>query len=122
MQRYYVRRQDGQIIFNDSYVGPIDFPEVKDEVITDLHGLFAGCNIKDGCYLHDFDTSQVTNMESMFERTILPKGFTLGANFNTGNVKTMKRMFSNTRMKEDFVLGHQFDTSKVANMELMFCN
>lgn len=102
--------------FNSDYVGPIDLPKG----VKNLSGLFTKCNIKEGCYLREFDTSEVENMEGMFNECSIPEKFILGNNFNTSNVKNMRYMFCDAELPKDFVLGDKFNTSNVENMSHMF--
>ena len=109
---------NGRYRFNDEYVGPITMPA---EHLTTCDFMFAGCEIKIGCYLADFDTSEVTSMQHMFDGAKLPSGFGFGELFDTHNVKDMGFMFHNSRFARDFTLGPNFDTSNVESMYSMFC-
>ncbi len=72
------------------------------------------------------DTSNVTNMASMFEECGQYSAlFTLdlGNNFDTSNVTDMSHMFDHCGLNSTgftFNLGNKFNTSKVTNMEYMF--
>ena len=72
------------------------------------------------------DTSNVTNMASMFEecgRYSALFTLDLGNNFDTSNVTDMSHMFDQCGMNNpsfSFNLGNKFNTSKVTNMEYMF--
>ena len=118
---YETVREDGEIThihFNSSYVGPISLPKG----CTNVNSLFQRCNIKEGCYLDDFDTSKVTNMSYMFAGCRIPKGFTLGDKFDTSNVTDMHEMFVGCDIPNDFTLGNKFDTSNVRYMGDMFAH
>jgi len=73
-----------------------------------------------------FDTSKVTDMQSMFSDTGNKSTvFTLdlGDKFNTSNVTTMSWMFARTGWSSSVLtlkLGDKFDTSKVTDMSNMF--
>ena len=72
-----------------------------------------------------FDTSNVTNMEEMFEGVGCIAAMTslnLGNKFNTSKVTDMSSMFAATGMTAmtRIDLGDKFDTSNVTNMEGMF--
>lgn len=67
-----------------------------------------------------FDTSNVTNMENMFQECVLPRAFSLGEHFDTSNVTDMCCMFESCGLPEGFSLGECFDTSRVTDMYGMF--
>jgi surface protein len=52
---------------NVEYIISIDLSHVDSSLITDLGNLFYGCNSLQYIDFFNFDTSKVTNMESMFE-------------------------------------------------------
>ena len=120
MTKCWTRILDGMYLFNDDYVGPIDLP---DNVIN-CDDMFAHCNIKEGCYLRDFDTSNVVSMVRMFYGATIPKGFSLGDNFNTENVERMQMMFAEASVTNDFTLGDKFKIKSRCNIRDMFkdCN
>ena len=68
--------------------------------------------------LSNFDTSKVTNMETMFYGLSSLTTLDL-SNFNTSQVTSMVDMFSGMRKLITLDLSN-FDTSKVTNMETMF--
>ena len=90
--------------------------------------MFAYLDNLDELVLENINTSQVTNMSSMFEETgYSSEVFTLdlGDKFDTSKVTDMSGMFSETgRSSEVFTLdlGEKFDTSNVTSMENMFSN
>lgn len=106
------------LCFKDNYVGPIDLPKG----IIDCSYMFQDARLEEGCYLRDFDTSDVIDMHSMFENCLIEDGFTLGENFNTSNVKDMSSMFAGCDAYDNksFTLGNKFNTSNVKNMNDMF--
>lgn len=70
--------------------------------------------------LQGFDTSNVTDMTSMFDMsksTII----NLGDKFDTSNVTNMYAMFSNSSV-QTINFGDKFDTSNVTDMRCMFIN
>ena len=73
-----------------------------------------------GCWLEDFDTSDVEDMAEMFSHCKIPEGFSLGDRFDTSNVKDMSRMFAYCKIPKGFSLGDKFDTSNVKDMRDMF--
>ena len=71
-----------------------------------------------------FDTSQVTNMNSMFNGTgyRTMRSLDLGDKFDTSNVTNMSSMFERTgySVMTSLYLGDKFDTRKVTDMTRMF--
>ncbi len=77
-------------------------------------------NIKTIIFSDNIDTSNVTNMTSMFKYCIGLINLKLG-NFNTSNVISMRDMFSCCSLLVELDLS-SFDTSKVTDMSDMFDN
>jgi hypothetical protein len=103
--------------FKDSYIGPISLPNG----ILNCNGMFKNCHIKEGCFLKNFDTRQVTYMHSMFEDCKIPKDFTFdNVNFNTHYVIDMRYMFNHCIFSDNFSLGKKFYTVNCKNMNGMF--
>ena len=88
--------------------------------IIDTSYMFNECEFPEGFHFVDFDTSNVINMEAMFEGCTLPHGFALGDKFYTCAVTRMSSMFAFCNIPVGFTLGANFDTSKVTAMEDMF--
>ena len=83
--------------------------------VTNMSSMFAGTEVT-SLDLSNLDTSNVTNMFGMFNNA---KVTSLDvSNFDTSNVTNMGMMFINTRL-ENLDLS-SFDTRKVTNMSLMF--
>ena len=97
------------------------FKDFDTSNVANMERMFENCIFHKGFSLGDkFDTSSVTDMENMFSGCALPEGFTLGDKFDTSNVTNMESMFDHCQIPEGFTLGDKFDTSNVANMERMF--
>ena len=111
-------KEDEFLEFNDSYEGPISLPKG----ITSTRSMFACCKNLERCWFEDFDTSNVTNMGSMFYHCLIPNGFSLGDKFDTSNVTNMSAMFQGCEMRGEFSLGDKFDTSQVMDMSDMFAD
>ena len=77
-------------------------------------------NIKTITMLKDLDTSNVTNMSSMFNNCRSLTSLDLSS-FNTSNVATTEYMFYNCRSLTSLDLS-SFDTSKVTSMYWMFAS
>ena len=69
--------------------------------------------------LSNFDTTNVTNMESMFEGCESLKKINFHDTFNTSKVTTMEYMFRNCKNLQEIDLSN-FDTKNVENMSYMF--
>ncbi len=69
-----------------------------------------------------FDTSRVTNMDSMFRNTQSLTSLALPESFNTANVTSMWAMFNNMYSLTSLTFPSNFDTSKVVLMYSMFEN
>ena len=70
--------------------------------------------------LSNADTSNVTNMQSMFDNCINLKQVDISS-FDTSNVTNMSFMFRGCSSLESLDVS-SFDTSNVTNMSFMFCN
>ena len=83
-------------------------------------------NIKSIVFNNNFDTSNATNMDSMFRRCINLIELDLSS-FDTKNVTNMVGMFQsdyvgNPMKLQKIILGENFNTSNVTNMRAMFGN
>lgn len=90
--------------------------------VTNMSSMFGDMKKLRYMNLDKFDTSQVTNMDSMFGG--IENMFTLDiSSFNTSNVTSMYGMFQNMYSLSSLDVSH-FDTSKVTGMglNLMFTN
>ena len=86
---------------------------------------FYGCSSLTSLDLgNKFDTSNVTNMEYMFNFCGNLKELNLGSMFDTRNVTSMIGMFLGCSRLTSLDLGDKFDTSNVKDMSRMFyvCN
>lgn len=86
--------------------------------VTDMSGMFYGCESLTDIDLYAFNTANVTDMSSMFEGCKSLTSIDVSA-FNTANVTAMSRMFmSCISLKDIDVSG--FNTANVTNMNSMF--
>ena len=87
----------------------------------DCNALFAFMAINDNIYnLSNLDTSNTTNMSSMFLKCVCANQLNLDfSNFNTSNVTSMGSMFGMMTTQINLDLS-SFDTSKVTEMTYMF--
>ena len=88
--------------------------------VTNMHGMFDGCDYFTSLDLSNFNTSNVTNMDGMFSRCRSLISLDL-SNFNTSNVTTMNALFSECNSLTNINLS-SFNTSSVTNMGYMFLN
>ncbi len=88
--------------------------------VTDMYSMFNGCAALTSLDLSNFDTSQVTNMNSMFKGCRGLTSLDL-SNFDTSNVIGMPDMFNGCRGLTSLDLSN-FDTSQVRTMLSMFYN
>ena len=86
--------------------------------VTDMSSMFKGTYILTSLDLSNLDTSNVTDMSSMFEGTNLLTSLDL-SNLDTSNVTDMSSMFKDTYALTSLDVS-SFNTSNVTNMEMMF--
>ena len=85
---------------------------------NDLYNMIYYCPSLTSINLSDFDTSNCTNMESMFSGCIALTSLDL-SNFDTSKVTNMKKMFHDCNNLQTLDLSN-FDTSKVTKLSDMF--
>ena len=97
----------------------IDFRNCFDTSnVTDMHSMFAGCSSLTSLDLSGFDTSNVTYMSYMFQMCDNLSNVDLSS-FSTSNVTNMRSTFEScgSLIRLDLT---SFDTSKVTDMNSMF--
>ena len=87
--------------------------------VTDMNGLFAGCNLLASLNISSFNTSKVTDMNSMFFDCMALESIPFGASFSTANVTDMRYMFAYCQALKSLDLS-AFNTTKVTDMRNMF--
>ena len=88
--------------------------------VTDMTSMFSGCHIMGGCPdLSTFNTANVTSMASMFDNFWGNNDMLDLSSFNTANVTDMAYMFSNSYLVGNLDLSN-FNTANVTNMNCMF--
>lgn len=115
---------DFQFLFRSQFVSSkinsIDFGDADTSNINSMAYMFSNCkSLKKLSLGKNFNTSNVTDMRSMFDGIKL-KRIELGDKFNTSNVEDMSRMFSDCSELESLSLGKNFNTKSVQSMEWMF--
>ena len=107
------------ISFNDkSELLTVEYLNVTSKV-TNMNGMFYGCNNLTSLDVSGFDTSKVTNMSNMFANCSNLTSITFGSNFNTSEVTTMSNMFANCKNLTSLDVSN-FDTKNVTDMSYMF--
>lgn len=86
--------------------------------VTDMSSMFDGCRGLTTLDLSSFNTSQVTNMSSMFNDCVGLTSLNVSS-FDTSQVTDMSRMFENCMGLTSLDLSN-FDTSRVTNMISLF--
>ncbi len=119
-------------VYNGLIMAPADCSRLFDEVyslkeitfnnfntsnVTNMSSMFTD-SVLETLDLSSFDTSKVTNMSSMFARCVSLTNLNLGG-FDTSNVTDMSSMFAMCNSLTSLNLGG-FDTSNVTNMNNMF--
>ena len=117
----------GGIIANESmivyFVGfnkmtSIDLSALDTSEATDMSSMFSGCMSLTSLDISNFDTSKVTNMSSMFSRCMSLTSLDI-SNFDTSKVTNMSSMFDLCSSLTNLDVSN-FDTSEVTNMGVMF--
>ena len=117
----------GGIIANESMIGyfaafdkmtSIDLSAIDTSEVTDMSTMFDECFSLTSLDVSNFDTSQVTNMGGMFTGCRKLKSLDV-SNFDTSNVTNMSNMFSYCFSLTSLDVS-KFDTSQVTNMSYMF--
>ena len=109
--------------YSDSRIDNIldlDLSNFDTSNVTDMNSMFAGLPNLTTLNLSSFDTSNVTNMKAMFAGLFRLTTLDL-SNFDTSKVTDMSDMFSYMRNLTNLNLSN-FDTSKVEHMNDMFIN
>ena len=88
--------------------------------VTDMSSMFGWCESLKSLDLRTFDTSKVTTMLNMFRDNLALTSLDVSS-FDTSNVTTMQWMFGNTNYLKSVNLS-SFNTEKVTNTSNMFNN
>ncbi len=85
-----------------------------------LSEMFLGFGDMEVLELNNFNTANVTDMQSMFENCSGLTTLTFGDNFNTANVTNMGNMFRYCSGLTNLTFGDNFKTANVTDMQYMF--
>ena len=107
-------------MFQNARTASIDLSNFNTSNVTDMSSMFQSCINLTSLDLSNFNTSNVTNMSSMFNSCVDLSTLNL-SNFNTSNVTTMHSMFYNCQSLTEIDLSN-FDTSSVVFFSYMFYN
>ena len=112
---------DASGMFSHSPFKTIDLSGLDTSNVTDMSSMFYYCRGLTSLDLGEsFDTSKVTDMMYMFYGCSSLTSLDLGDSFDTSSVTYMGRMFEGCTSLTSLDLGDDFDTSKVTDMDSMF--
>ena len=94
--------------------------QVDTSEVTNMYSMFSYCNNLTSLDLSSFNTAKVTDMTWMFDSCYSLTSLDL-SNFNTSEVTNMYGMFDSCDSLEHLDLS-SFNTKKVTNMSMMFAN
>ena len=101
-----------------SVIEKLDLSSFDTSNVTNMSSMFYGCSSLTSLDLSNFNTSSVTNMQSMFSQCSSLTSLDLSS-FNTSSVTNMDSMFSGCSSLTSLDLS-SFNTSSVTNMDSMF--
>lgn len=107
------------ILAQIAYIENIILSGFNTSKITNMNSLFSECRTLKSLDLSSFDTSNVEDMSRMFMGCLSLKSLDFNS-FDTSNVKDMSCMFADCSSLELLDLSN-FNTSKVTDMGWMFC-
>ena len=119
----------GGIIANESMIGyfavfnkmtSIDLSSLDTSEVTNMNSMFTGCEGLTSLDVSNFDTSKVTNMSDMFGYCSSLTSLDV-SKFDTSQVTNMGYMFGGCRSLTSLDVSN-FDISNVTNMDFMFCD
>ena len=101
-----------------SVIEKLDLSSFDTSNVTNMSSMFYGCSSLTSLDLSNFNTSSVTNMQSMFSQCSSLTSLDLSS-FNTSSVTNMDSMFSGCSSLTSLDLS-SFNTSSVTDMQSMF--
>ena len=107
---------------NCKSLSSIDLSNFNTQNVTNMQSMFSYCKSLSSLDLSNFNTQNVTNMEFMFYHCNSLSSLDL-SNFNTQNVTNMEFMFYHCNSLSSLDLSN-FNTQNIPNMQYMFyyCN
>ena len=119
--RYLFGGSAKELFRNFTYLTNIDgLDQLDTSQITDMTSMFSSCYRLSDVNLKNFNTANVTRMSSMFYSCVSLKNIDVSS-FNTENVSELSGMFEECRSLNAIDLSN-FKTSKVTNTSTMFHN
>ncbi len=117
----YANTNSSYLFYHFENVKSINFNNHFDtSEVTQMHSMFSSCKSLTTLDLSSFNTSKVTDMSAMFQ--ICQKLTSLNiSSFDTSNVTSMSYMFNYCEKLTSINVG-SFNTAKVTNMSMMFDN
>ena len=123
-EKVYLNRDSSRMFYSEygtqkiKNILDLDLSNFDTSKVTNMESMFRGMSNLTSLNLSNFDTSKVTNMESMFSHMFSLTSLEL-SNFDTSKVTNMGFMFSAMHSLTNLNLS-SFDTSKVTSMGFMF--
>jgi surface protein len=108
------------LFYDFENVESVDLTYLDTSQVTDMNSMFVRCSSLTSLDLSNFDTSQVEDMGYMFYYCFSLTDLNVSS-FNTIKVTSMSNMFYNCSSMINLDLGN-FNTSKVKNMSYMFAS
>ena len=105
-------------LFCDCKISSLDLSKLNTSNVTNMESMFDGCQELTSLDLSNFNTSNVTNMNNMFYNCTNLTTLNI-SNFDTSNVTNMREMFVACKKLTTLDLS-SFDTSNVNEMRFMF--
>ena len=122
-EKVYLNADSSKMFYSDYYgqkiknILELDLSHFDTSQVTNMSSMFYNMNLT-SLDLSSFDTSKVTNMNAMFMSMWSLTSLNI-SNFDTSKVTNMSSMFENMFNLTTLNLSY-FDTSQVTNMEAMF--
>ncbi|MBQ9895159.1 MAG: BspA family leucine-rich repeat surface protein, partial [Ruminococcus sp.] len=87
--------------------------------VTNMSSMFGDCSSLQSLDMSNFDTSNVTNMSCMFANCVSLQSLDLSS-FDTSNVTNMTNMFYEDSLLKTIIVGDKWNTSNVNDSSNMF--
>lgn len=116
--------QDCSEMFKDLFMENIQWGMFFDTTeTTDMNSMFMNCEyVKRLNFINVLNTVNVTDFSHMFDGCLRVRNIYLGNDFDTKKATDLSYMFNDCGRLENIDLGSKFDTRNVTDMSYMFCN
>lgn len=120
--KVFANEDSSYLFYNFSNLKEIDLTKLDTSNVTNMRSMFLGCYTLISLNISNFDTHNVTDMDSMFDGCNNLINLDVSS-FDTSNVTNMRYMFWDCFNLKTLDVSN-FNTSKVTNMLFMFygCN